>query len=259
MAGLATIPPGSWILVTGVNGFLGSHTAKQFLERGYKVRGSVRNLEQSSWLVQDVFKLYVDCGDFELIAVPDLAIEHAFDGAMKGISAVAHIATILTFDADPNKVIPRAVSGTISILEAALKEPSIKSFVYTSSVVAQSFCSPDDNTRIGHDTWNEKALELAWTPPSYDPERAFITYIASKTAAEKALWKFVEDRNPPFNVNTVLPFTIIGQCLNKKHAETPYYFVKDLYEGNAARLTFPASRSRCFLHEMSILLSCRRG
>ncbi|KAH8901544.1 putative NAD dependent epimerase/dehydratase [Thozetella sp. PMI_491] len=240
MAPSVTIPPGSWVLVTGANGFLASHTIKQFLERGYKVRGTVRDLEKSAWLVEDVFKPYADRHDFELVKVPDLAAEHAFDSVLKGISAIAHIATVLNFEGDPNKMIPPTIAGTTAILEAALKEPSVKSIVYTSSIVAHSFCAPGDHTRIDHDTWNEKSLELAWAPPPYTPERAFAVYAASKTAAERALWKFVDDKKPHFTVNSVLPFTILGEPLCKQHAESPFYFIKDLYEGVTERLAHPA-------------------
>ncbi|CAG9990428.1 unnamed protein product [Clonostachys byssicola] len=258
MADSVTVPPGSWILVTGANGFVASHTVKQFLERGYRVRGTVRDLEKSSWLVQGIFKSYADKGDLELVEVKDLATENAFDSAIKGVSAVAHIATILPPDSDPNHSIPLVVSGVTSILESAIKEPSVKSFVYTSSVVAQSFCSPGDHTRLDQNKWNDKAIELAWAPPPYTPERGFIVYMASKAAAEKALWKFVDERKPHFKVNAVLPFTIIGEPLNQKHAETPYYFVKDVYEGNPGPLMHPAIvhndvKDCALLHVASVL------
>lgn len=35
------IAPGSLTLVTGVNGFIGSHIADQLLSLGYRVRGTV--------------------------------------------------------------------------------------------------------------------------------------------------------------------------------------------------------------------------
>lgn len=157
-----TIPKGSWVLVTGATGFVGSHVAKQFLERGYRVRGTVRDLAKGSWLVNNVLKSYADRGSFELALVPDLAADHAFDDVVKGMSAIAHVASIVTFDPDPNKVVPQTVAGATSIMEAALKEPSVKEFVYTSSIVAATMPVPGNNTYVERDTWNDTAVALAW-------------------------------------------------------------------------------------------------
>jgi uncharacterized protein YbjT (DUF2867 family) len=44
---MATLEHGSLILVTGVNGLLGSHVADQLLHAGYKVRGSVRDPQRA--------------------------------------------------------------------------------------------------------------------------------------------------------------------------------------------------------------------
>ena len=35
------------VLLTGISGFLGSHIALQLLNKGYKVRGSLRNMARS--------------------------------------------------------------------------------------------------------------------------------------------------------------------------------------------------------------------
>jgi nucleoside-diphosphate-sugar epimerase len=230
------IPKGSWVLVTGANGFLASHTVKQFLERGYKVRGTVRDLKKSAWLTQDVFKLHAGRGDFELVEVADLGIEHAFDDAVKGVSAIVHIASIGTFDANPNNVVPQVILGVTSLLDAAFKEPSVKEFVYTSSIAAAAMPVPGDTTHIGPDTWNNMAVQLAWAPPPYDPSRGFAVYMASKVEAEKALWKFVHGKAPSFTVNSVFPGGILGEYLHKKHAETHYSFIKMLYDGKKEEL-----------------------
>jgi nucleoside-diphosphate-sugar epimerase len=77
------VPKGSTVLVTGVNGFLGSHVADQFLRNGYKVRGTVRDTEKSAW-VQEAFARQYGAGQFELVAVPAMEANGAFDQAVKG-------------------------------------------------------------------------------------------------------------------------------------------------------------------------------
>ncbi|KAH8649860.1 hypothetical protein BX600DRAFT_441958 [Xylariales sp. PMI_506] len=260
MAHLKTsILEGSWVLVTGATGSLASHTVKQLLERGFRVRGTVRDLEKSSWLTQDVFKSYADRGDFEVALVPNLAADHAFDDAVKGVSAIAHIASIVNFDPDPNKVVTGTVVGTTSLLEAALKEPSVKAFAYTSSFLAATMPAPGNTTVVGRDTWNDFALQAAWAPPPYEPTRAPIVYAASKAAAEKALWKFFEEKKPHFTLNVISPSGLFGEPLHKSQTEHGAAWMKMLYLGETAMLGFiPANiyvnvKDAALLHVASIL------
>ena len=61
---------------------------------------------------------------------------------------------------------------------------------------------------VDQNTWNELTLTLGWAPPPYTVDRAILSYLASKVEAEKALWKFVDERKPGFTVNAVLPATV---------------------------------------------------
>lgn len=78
------LPAGSLILVTGVNGLIGSHVADQVLSYGYKVRGTVRNLKDNSWMVPFFEDKFGVEGIFELIEVREMAVDGSFDEAMKG-------------------------------------------------------------------------------------------------------------------------------------------------------------------------------
>lgn len=79
----AALPKESVVLITGVNGLVGSHVADQVLLHGYKVRGTVRNAKKNEWMVE-FFGLRYGKGKFELIEVPDLTKEGAFIEAVKG-------------------------------------------------------------------------------------------------------------------------------------------------------------------------------
>lgn len=61
------------------------HVVDQLLQQGYKVRGTVRNTEKSSW-VKDFFDKKYGPGKFELIEVPEMSTKGAFDDAVKGAS-----------------------------------------------------------------------------------------------------------------------------------------------------------------------------
>jgi hypothetical protein len=48
-----------------------------------------------------------------------------------------------------------------------------------------------------------EAMEQAWAPPPYEPERGFTVYAASKAQSEKELWKlYNEMEKPSFVLNT---------------------------------------------------------
>lgn len=82
MSALA-IPEGSTVLVTGVNGYIGSQTAEQLLLAGYKVRGTVRDASRAQW-VKELFDKKYGPGKFELFVVPHMNADGAFDEAVKG-------------------------------------------------------------------------------------------------------------------------------------------------------------------------------
>lgn len=77
------IPKDSWILVTGANGLIGSHTVDEILGLGFKVRGAVRDTVKSAWLT-DVFDAKYGKGKFELVGIPDMTVPNAFTDAIKG-------------------------------------------------------------------------------------------------------------------------------------------------------------------------------
>jgi nucleoside-diphosphate-sugar epimerase len=212
------IPTGSWVLVTGATGFVAGHVTRQLLQRGYRVRGTVRDQTKAQWLIDDHFKSYADSGAFELVTVPDLSVPGAFDEAVKGVSAVAHIASVLDFDPNPNNIIPQTVGGVTSILDSASKESSVTRFVFTSSIVAAVFPTADQEGVIDRNSWNEFAVKEAWAPPPYEPSRAMLVYAASKVLAEQALWKYVEEKKPHFVANVVSPAGILGEPLSERHA-----------------------------------------
>ncbi|GFF22557.1 aldehyde reductase 2 [Aspergillus udagawae] len=227
------IPQGSMVLITGVNGFIGSHIADQFLTFGYKVRGTTRSLEKNAW-ISTLFDKKYGPGNFELVAVPDMVAQDAFVEAVKGVSAVVHTATIFSLDPNPHNVIPGTISGTVNALEAAAQEPSVKRFVLTSSSCAALIPKPNNPVKVTTDTWNDEAVELAYRDPPYEPERALPVYAASKTLSEKEAWKFMDEKKPGFTLNAVLPNMNFGASLdvtNQGHPSTSA-IVAELFKGD---------------------------
>lgn len=55
---------------------------------------------------------------------------------------------------------------------------------------------------VTQESWFNEAVELAWAPPPYAPQRALYAYAASKVQAEKGLLEFVRSERPGFVLNT---------------------------------------------------------
>lgn len=132
-------------------------------------------------------------------------MSHRLSNCYVGTSVVAHTATITSFSPDPNDVIPQAIAFAENALKSAYKETSVKRFVLTSSSSAAVLSAPGaPGIEVLEDTWNESAVKAAWAEPPYTPERGGVVYAASKTEAEKAVWKYHKenrDRRPDLVVN----------------------------------------------------------
>ncbi|KAF2766176.1 aldehyde reductase II [Teratosphaeria nubilosa] len=208
---MSTINKGDLVLVTDVNGYIASHVAFQFLEAGYRVRGTSRTKQKSDYLVE-LFEKKFGPGKFEVVEVHALfhsirsklqeIHDGAFDEAVKGVAGIAHVASVLTFSNKPDEVITPTVKGALNILTSASKEPGVKSFVYTSSSTAALLPQPNKEITVTKDTWNDETVRQVYESKNPD---AFSVYGASKTEAEKAVWKVVKETNPPFQVSAVLP------------------------------------------------------
>lgn len=143
----------------------------------------------------------------------------------------------MTFDKDASKVIPATVAATTSILNSCLKEPSVKSFVYTSSSCASALPKPNKVWHIDANTWNDEDAKEAWKPESEWKEgHQWIVYGASKTEAERALWKFRDEKKPGFKINAVLPATNFGPVLSRDEISSTGNFLKMVYDGRMAAL-----------------------
>lgn len=204
------LPKGSLILVTGASGYIGAHVVNEALEAGYRVRGTARSKEKC----ESTKKNFNNNPNYSAAIVADFQVESAFDEAMRGCDAVIHVASDMTFGADPNKVVTPVVAGTKSILRSATKHPSVKRFVLTSSSCAVLFPKLNTPLTVGKEDWNQEAIDRAWEPPPYTLERASSVYAASKTESEKALWQFVKEERPHFVVNTILPNVNMGRILS---------------------------------------------
>lgn len=211
------IPPsnGKTVLVTGINGYIASVLGQFLLSKGYSIRGTTRRSVTSEPLLNGPYAEYRD--RVQIFEVADMTVSGAFDEAAKGVHGIFHTASPISFVLDEyDAFITPAVRGTETIFESALKAgPQLTSVVVTSSVAAiTNYPKPpgyvfteEDFATVALDTATKDKAEGRKTAPG-------ILYAASKTAADRAVWKFKNEHNPPFAVSTVNPSVVIGPPIN---------------------------------------------
>ncbi|KAK2001702.1 NAD dependent epimerase/dehydratase [Colletotrichum falcatum] len=233
MSELNALPQASLVLVTGANGYIGSHVANILLELGYRVRGTVRS--DKPWLTE-LFKNKYGEGVYEQVVVPQLDDPEALEKVMTGVAGVASVASDTTLSDDPNAVIPWVVKSTEAILAAAAKQPSVKRVVLTSSAFAASIVFPDQKTYVDESTYNDAAVKAAWDPNTPKEIKGGVVYSASKAEGERAAWKWVEEHKPGYELNTILPNFTMGEILHPEIHGSTMGFARAVLKGDVAGL-----------------------
>ena len=229
---MTLIQKGETVLVTGATGFIGNVIVEEVIAAGFNVRGTSRDANKAKFLTEHISKKFGE-SRLEIVDVPDMAGDHAYDEAIKGVAGIIHIAAVLTLSANPDEVIAPCIKGTLNVFSAALNEPKVRSLVICSSSTAALV--PTANTRIvvNKNTWNESILEDVRTNPTPSP---YEIYAASKTGAERALWEAVEEKQPSFQVAAVLPTTNFGYHI-RATGNSSNDWLKDAYDGKPSMLS----------------------
>ncbi|KAH7912688.1 D-lactaldehyde dehydrogenase [Hygrophoropsis aurantiaca] len=200
MPALQSPAAGQKVLVSGANGYIAIWVVRNLLERGYSVRSTVRSEDKGEHLK----KTFASHGDkHEIVIVADITKKGAFDEAVKGVDAIEHTASPFHMNADdPYELITPAVNGTVGMLQSALEHgTSVKRIVVTSSGAAVLHDDPKPQ-EFDESDWNEQCLEfLAQGGPVLTN---MVKYRASKTLAEKGVWKFWEENKTKINWDVVV-------------------------------------------------------
>ena len=186
------------VLVTGGSGFVASWCIAELLERGYRVRTTIRSLSKEPD-VRGAASLVTDPGERLGCVVADLTTDAGWDEAMIGVDYVLHVAQPLSSAAErePENLIRPAHDGTLRVLRAASRA-GVRRVVATSAANA---ASPSSYTEEGISD------ETVWTDPA-DP--TLIPYRRAKTVGEKAAWDFMADHEGDMTLATILPGAVFG-------------------------------------------------
>ncbi|KAL3459548.1 hypothetical protein BJX64DRAFT_291214 [Aspergillus heterothallicus] len=199
------------ILLTGATGFVGSQVALRALEAGHAIRFVVRREEQTTKL-RTLFSKYIEKLSF--VVIPDITVSGSFDDAVQGVEYVIHVASPLSSAGED--LLKPAVQGTLSVLESALKAPTVKRIVVTASVISLVSLKPiEDGTVLREDNEIDFTIPPSSTLAALPP---FTQYHASKLASYKAILDFQASQNPSFEIVTIHPVYVFGRSLIQKTA-----------------------------------------
>src|SRR5689334_20588652 len=121
------------ILVTGADGFIGSHLTEALVRAGHDVRAFVLYNSFSSWGWLDECAADVK-GRFEVFA-GDVRDPHGVRAAMQDCDAVLHLAALIAIPYSyhsPDTYVDTNVKGTLNVVQAA-RELSVRRVVHTST------------------------------------------------------------------------------------------------------------------------------
>ena len=177
------------ILITGADGFIGSHLTEALVRQGHRVRAFVMYNSFNSWGWLD------RCGDdvrgnFEVF-LGDIRDPHGVKDAMKGCDVVLHLAALIAIPFSyhsPDTYIDTNVKGTLNVLQAA-RELGVSKVIHTST--------------------SEVYGTAKYVPITEEhPLQGQSPYSASKIGADQLAYSFYKSFNLP--VITLRPFNTYG-------------------------------------------------
>ena len=121
------------ILITGADGFIGSHLTEALVRAGHEVRAFVLYNSFNSWGWLDHCDSDVK-GRFEVFA-GDIRDSHGVRTAMKGCDAVIHLAALIAIPYSyhsPDTYVETNIKGTLNIVQAA-RDLGVSKVVHTST------------------------------------------------------------------------------------------------------------------------------
>lgn len=177
------------ILVTGADGFIGSHLTEELIKRGYDVRAFVYYNSFNSWGWLD--SLPADIKSNLDVFAGDIRDPYGVKEAMKGCTHVLNLAALIAIPYSyhsPDTYVDTNIKGTLNIVQAA-RELGIEKVVHTSTseVYGTAQYVPIDENH---------------------PLQGQSPYSATKIAADQMALSFYKSFNTP--VSIIRPFNTYG-------------------------------------------------
>jgi nucleoside-diphosphate-sugar epimerase len=207
----------SQALVTGGNGYLGTHLIAALLRAGSPVRTTVRSAASEESLRAAVRRGSADDAGLEVV-VADLTADDGWKAAVTGCEQVYHVASPLPYvqPKDPDELIVPAREGVLRVLRAA-RDADARRVVLTSSFAAIGY-TPKPSAEFTEDDWTDPDT------PGLAP------YPRSKAIAERAAWDLMEHDGGGTELVVVNPTFILGPTLTTE-LRSSMHLVKVMLDG----------------------------
>ena len=186
------------VLVTGASGYIALHCILGLLNKGYKVKGSLRNMNREDEVRKSLGTNFKN-ENLEFCKL-NLLNNEGWEEATSDCEYLFHIASPCCIKEPKNEkeIIDPALEGTLTALKAAHKS-KLKKVVLTSSMGAIAY---------GHN--KSQCDQTDWT----DTSKNVGAYIKSKTIAEKAAWDFVNNQTKgSLIMTTIHPGMVFGPLI----------------------------------------------
>lgn len=213
------------VLLTGASGYIGKHIALELLNQGYHVRASVRSITKSQEVIDAVKPHLADSSDLNdrlTFVELDLEKDSGWDEALIGADVLMHTASPFPIASpkDENDVIRPAVDGTLRALNSAKKAGITRVILTSSNAAIYGTNLPSGKTEFD---------ETMWTDVNHPVGK--VAYTKSKTLAEQAAWKFIQEQGPEIRMTTINPVLVLGAPLDK-HFGSSLSVIERLMKGS---------------------------
>jgi len=180
------------VLVTGITGFIGSHVAKRLLDKGYNVRGTVRNKVKGERIFTALTQNLENPSRLELVEA-NLGADAGWADAVKDCKFIQHIASPFPLESPSNReaLVPEARAGAQRVLEHGFSAGAER-IVLTSSMA--SMMGQKGRSKM------MQLTEEDWSDPDWKPLTA---YPVSKTRAELSAWAYAKAQKHEKNLVTI--------------------------------------------------------
>lgn len=198
------------VLITGASGLIGFRILLAALEAGHNVRYTVRSEEKARLVASNPAVVRLTPGDrLAAIVIPDLTVDGAFDSAVQNVTHIIHAGSPVPLPQfDPfTDIFQATIRMTSGLLQSALKSPSVRRVIITSSIVANTGLIPGPeavSASTRHLPSNNKP-----GPGSFGS--GMEGYIEGKIVEMHDTEEFVKMQNPHFTVSHVVPGYVFGR------------------------------------------------
>jgi dTDP-glucose 4,6-dehydratase len=180
---------GKKILITGADGFIGSHVTEELVRQGHSIRAFVLYNSFNSWgwldSAEEGIKKSLD------VFAGDIRDPHGVTTAMKGCDVVLHLAALIAIPYSyhsPDTYVDTNIKGTLNVVQAA-RELGVDKVVHTST--------------------SEVYGTAKFVPITEDhPLQGQSPYSASKIGADQIAMSFYSSFNTPLSI--IRPFNTYG-------------------------------------------------